>query len=68
MHNEKEHSHNVQDEDSTESESEMSNYDCKNCPAKFKDNDELQRHTDKSPGRKILKIPHMGDTYSLDQC
>ena len=55
MHNRKEHSHNVQDEDSTESKSEMSKYDCKNCSAKFKDIDEPQRHTDKNHGTKISK-------------
>ena len=55
VHNEKEHSHNEQDEDSATSESEMSNYDCNNCPAKFKDNEELQRHIHEKHGRKISK-------------
>ena len=40
---------------SAESESEMSNYDCKNCPVKFKEKDEQERHIDVNLGRKISK-------------
>ena len=52
MHNETEHR---QDEDFIESESEMTKYDCKNCPAKFKDNNEMQMHIDENHDVKISK-------------
>ena len=52
VHNEKEHS---KDEDFIESESEITKCYCKNCPAKFKDSNELQMHIYENHNRKTSK-------------